>query len=140
VTDLLSTPPVKLPPDVAKLRVKALNVLTQPQLELCQFLFTHWKAARVERNEQQHQQPDREAALERIEEADLDAEGLKTLKAFLATNPARLPALGENASDVHLRLFAPSGTYKKVAVLREELDKLRAGRAVTGKIGKSQQA
>jgi hypothetical protein len=37
---LLSTPPAKLPPDVAKLRVKALNVLTQPQLELCQFLFT----------------------------------------------------------------------------------------------------
>src|SRR4051794_4748164 len=115
---LLSTPPAKLPPHVAKLRVKALNVLTKPQLELCQFFFTRWKAGRVEHNEQQHQQPDRETALERNEEAGLDAEGLKTLKAFLDTNPARLPALGENASDVHLRLFAPSGTYKKVVVLR----------------------
>ncbi|KAJ7818200.1 hypothetical protein B0H14DRAFT_1376756 [Mycena olivaceomarginata] len=140
LTDLLSTPPAKLPPDVAKLRVKALNVLTQPQLELCRFLFTRWKAGRVERNKQQHQQPDRETVLERIEEAGLGAEGLKTLKAFLETNPARLPGSGENASDVHLRLFAPSGTYKRVAVLREELDELRAGRAVTEKIGKSQQA
>ncbi|KAF8146630.1 hypothetical protein K438DRAFT_1780739 [Mycena galopus ATCC 62051] len=82
------------------------------------------------------QQPDRETALECLE-AGLDSEGLAV---FLNTNPARLPGSGENASDIHLRLFAPSGTYKKVAVLREELEKLRAGWAVTEKIGKSQQA
>ncbi|KAJ7857615.1 hypothetical protein B0H14DRAFT_3864614 [Mycena olivaceomarginata] len=130
LTYLLSNPPAKLPRHVAQLRIKALNVLTEPELKLCRFLFKRWKDGRVERNEQQHQQPDRETALERIKETGLDAEDLITLEVFLETNPARLPGLGEHAGDPHLRLFAPSGTYKKVAVLREELDKLRAGRAV----------
>ncbi|KAF8146639.1 hypothetical protein K438DRAFT_1990449 [Mycena galopus ATCC 62051] len=136
LTYILSPAPATTPPDVVALRAKALKLLTPPQLKLCRFLYEQWKAGQVQRNTQQHEQPDRETALERLEEAGVDSEGLAVLRDFLHTNPARLPGSGENASDIHLRLFAPSGTYKKVAVLRGELEKLWAGRAV----GKSQQA
>ncbi|KAF8181250.1 hypothetical protein K438DRAFT_1768081 [Mycena galopus ATCC 62051] len=135
VTNILSPPSASLPPDIVALRTKALDILTKPQLQLCKFLHQRWKTVRVDRNlQQQHQwyqrQPDRET-LERIKEAGLDPEGLKILHDFLETNPVRLPSLGEDAADVHLRrLFVASGTYEKVAVLRGQLEEMWAGRAV----------
>ncbi|KAF8146624.1 hypothetical protein K438DRAFT_502468 [Mycena galopus ATCC 62051] len=98
LTYILSPPPASLPPDIVALRIKALDILTKPQLQLCKFLHQRWKTARVDRNlQQQHQwyqrRPDREMALERIKEAGLDSEGLQILHDFLETNPARLPSL-----------------------------------------------
>ncbi|KAF8146634.1 hypothetical protein K438DRAFT_1990442 [Mycena galopus ATCC 62051] len=134
-TYILSPAPASLPQDVIALRAKALKLLTPPQRELCEFLYKHWKAGRAQRNAQQHERPDRQTALERLEGAGLDLDGLRILKEFLDTNPARLPGWGENPADVHLRrLFAATGTYETVAVLRQKLEKLRAGRAVTEKL------
>ncbi|KAF8146652.1 hypothetical protein K438DRAFT_2093048 [Mycena galopus ATCC 62051] len=145
VTYILSPPPASLPPDIVALRIKALDILTKPQLQLCKFLHQRWKTARVDRNLQQHQwyqrRPDREMALERIKEAGLDSEGLKILHDFLETNPARLPAVRgrQDAADVHLRrLFAASGTYEKVAVFGGQLEEMRAGRAVIEGLRKTQ--
>jgi hypothetical protein len=100
-----------LTPEVDVMRKSALRILTVNELDLCHALHQKLKAGRGACNRMQHAVPDIPTVLRRLR--DLEEDHYRTLAAFLADNPERIPNDDEPA-DADFRIFAGSGTYVSV--------------------------
>ncbi|KAJ7471043.1 hypothetical protein FB451DRAFT_325867 [Mycena latifolia] len=113
-------------PEVEVLRKQVLRILTPAERQLCETLHYQFQEGRVAHNKahnkQQHPAPDRATVLRRL--GDLDKDDLETLKAFLDTNPQRMPAADDSLGSSR-DLFAADGNYVSAAAKATELERER---------------